>query len=291
MSHFNGREAVIDTGEAKVHVTEAGAGSPALVLLHYWGGSSRTWRLVIDRLAGVARCVAIDHRGWGRSSAPARGYAIEDLAADVVAVIDALGLSEYVLVGHSMGGKVAQLLASRRPPGLCGVVLVAPAPARPVALPEEVRAQMRNAYDTRESVLATLDGVLRYAELDDGLREQIAQDSLSGAEPAKREWPALGIAQDVSADLADIDVPVLVIAGREDQVEPIAILQSHVLAEIPGAELEIVKRSGHLIPLEQPDELSDLIAAFHTRLHAAETRPGAAGSARETTRRATGGLR
>jgi 3-oxoadipate enol-lactonase len=56
---------------ATLHVEEAGDGMPALVFLHYWGGSSRTWHPVIERLSGSARCVAIDHSGWGQSSAPA----------------------------------------------------------------------------------------------------------------------------------------------------------------------------------------------------------------------------
>ncbi len=64
------------------------------------------------------RCVAIDQRGWGRSIGLETGCAIEDLAADATVVIEELELDDYILVGHSMGGKVAQLLATRRPEGL-----------------------------------------------------------------------------------------------------------------------------------------------------------------------------
>jgi 3-oxoadipate enol-lactonase len=256
----------IDTGGAVLHVEDVGRGTPALVFLHYYGGSTRTWRPVIERLAGEARCVAIDHRGWGRSSAPAAGYAIGDLAADAQAVIDALGLDDYILVGHSMGGKVAQLLASRRPAGLRGVVLVAPAPARPAAIPEAARVQMAEAYTNRDTVIATLDTVLRHATLGDELREQVIQDSLAGATQAKREWPASTIVQDVSADLGRIDVPVLVIAGEHDRVEPVALMRSHVLPAIEGATLEVIPDSGHLIPLEQPARLADHLAAFRASL-------------------------
>ena len=262
MSHFDRFESWVETGSASLHVTQAGDGTPALVFLHYCGGSSRTWQPVIERLAGSARCVAIDHRGWGRSSAPNAGYAIEDLAADALAVIQTLELDAYILVGHSMGGKVAQLLASRRPDGLRGVVLVAPAPAKPVAVPEATRTQMAKAYLSREAVIATLDGVLRHAALSDELREQVVTDSLAGSVAAKRQWPAATILQDVSAGLAEIDVPVLVVAGRQDRVEPIEVIKSHVLAEIPGARLDVIDDSGHLIPLEQPDALSDRITAF-----------------------------
>jgi pimeloyl-ACP methyl ester carboxylesterase len=256
----------VDTGTATLHVEEAGAGTPALVFLHYWGGSSRTWHPVLERLAGTARCVAYDHRGWGRSSAPADGYAIGDLAADALAVIDARGLTDYVLVGHSMGGKVAQAVAARRPAGLRGAVLVAPAPARPVDLPAEAREQMAGAYASRETVAATLDAVLTHAALGEELREQVIEDSLAGAAAAKRAWPARTIVEDVSAGLERIDVPVLVVAGAHDRVEPVDVLRSHVVAAIGGAELDVIGDCGHLIPLERPQELSDRIAAFRAAL-------------------------
>lgn len=255
-------ECNIDTGAASLHVTACGSGSPALVFLHYWGGSSRTWQPVIDRLATMSRCIAIDQRGWGRSTGPETGYAIEDLAGDAAAVIAQLALEDYILIGHSMGGKVAQLLTTRGLEGLRGVVLVAPAPARPAEIPDEVRAQMALAYTSRESVLATLDRVLSHAALTDELREQVVADSLGGSPGAKREWPASAIVEDVSADLARIDVPVLVVAADHDQVEPVELMQSNVVGLIGGARLEVIAGSGHLIPLERPAELSDLIAEF-----------------------------
>lgn len=252
----------IDTGAATIHVQEAGAGAPALVFLHYWGGSARTWHPVIERLAESSRCLALDHRGWGASSAPEAGYATGDLADDAEAVIAARGLESYILVGHSMGGKVAQLLATQRPAGLRGVVLVAPAPARPATIPPAVLEQMAHAYDSRASVEATLDAVLRHAPLDAALREQVVADSLAGGAAARRHWPRHTILEDVSRDLDRIDVPVLVIAGEHDRVEPVALMRSNVLALIDGAELDVLADTGHLIPLERPAALADRIARF-----------------------------
>jgi pimeloyl-ACP methyl ester carboxylesterase len=126
---------VIDTGGALIRFAESGAGEPALAFLHYWGGSARTWQGVIRRLEGQARCVALDQRGWGESVAKDGRYDLGVMADDVEAVVRSLDLRRFVLVGHAMGGKVAQVVAARRPKGLEGLVLVAPAPPTPMEVP------------------------------------------------------------------------------------------------------------------------------------------------------------
>lgn len=119
-----------------LNVRDQGQGELALVFLHYWGGSSRTWSEMIPALENQFRCIAYDHRGWRDSEAPTEGYGIQDLAKDAQSLIQTLRLKRYVLVGHSMGGKTAQLLASRRPAGLQALILVAPAPPVPMGFPK-----------------------------------------------------------------------------------------------------------------------------------------------------------
>jgi pimeloyl-ACP methyl ester carboxylesterase len=91
------------------HVRDVGGNRPALVFLHYWGGTGRTWDLVIQEVAGRHRCVAPDLRGWGKSDKKADSHDLHTQAEDVAAIIASLGLSQYILVGHSMGGKIAQI--------------------------------------------------------------------------------------------------------------------------------------------------------------------------------------
>ena len=107
----------VDAGTVKLNVVDTGAGEPALVFLHYWGGAARTWHQVTRKLEHSYRCVAYDQRGWGTSDAPETGYELDDLAGDLSALITHMDLRRYVFVGHSMGGKVAMLAASRRPSG------------------------------------------------------------------------------------------------------------------------------------------------------------------------------
>ncbi|CAG9266345.1 putative 2-succinyl-6-hydroxy-2,4-cyclohexadiene-1-carboxylate synthase [Paraburkholderia unamae] len=252
----------IETNGTRIHVKDQGSGALALVFLHYYGGSSRTWDGVAAALPDRYRIVATDHRGWGDSAAPADGYGIADLAADAEGVIEALGLERYILVGHSMGGKVAQCIASRRPGGLEGVVLVAPAPPTPAVLTDEQRATLAGAYQSRESVEFVIDHVLSARPLDAALREQVIEDSLKAAPQAKAAWPNVAMFEDIGAAVTSIDVPTIVVCGEHDQVDRISTLQAELLPRIPHAQMHILPGTGHLSPLEAPGELARIIAQF-----------------------------
>jgi len=123
-----------------LNVEERGAGEISLLFLHYWGGTHRTWNKVISQLENSFHSVAYDMRGWGQSGAAESGYSLAELANEAASLIQQLGLKKYVLIGHSMGGKVAQLLASRHPAGLVGLILVAPAAPTSTRFPEEASA-------------------------------------------------------------------------------------------------------------------------------------------------------
>jgi predicted alpha/beta-fold hydrolase len=86
-----------------------------LVFLHSWAGSTHSWKYVVAALPNRLRPITIDQRGWGRSESHSSGFQLADLTSDAKEVVKALKLDRYVLVGHSMGGKVAQLIASERP--------------------------------------------------------------------------------------------------------------------------------------------------------------------------------
>lgn len=250
----------------KLHVEDSGINAPALVFLHYWGGSSQTWRHVIRALTPAFRSIAIDQRGWGQSDKPSGAYTLDTLADDAQGLIESLHLDKYILVGHSMGGKVAQLLASRQPTGLAGLVLVAPSPPSPMDMPLEVRQGMVKAYDSRESILATVQQILTASPLQPDDLETVVQDSLQGAPAAKAAWPLAASQEDISAQAGMILVSTLVISGEKDRVDPPVVLQQELMTRIPHATLHILPGVGHLSPLEAPSELSALIQRFATPL-------------------------
>jgi pimeloyl-ACP methyl ester carboxylesterase len=253
----------IQSNGVRIHVSTAGEGELTLVFLHYWGGSSRSWRYVVDELADTYATVATDHRGWGESDAPATGYTIADLADDAQNAIESLDLKRYVLVGHSMGGKAAQLLASRRPRGLEALVLIAPSPPSPTLIDDDQRTFMAHAYDSRESVEFVVDNVLTGdTKLEGARREQVIEDSLRGALQAKTGWLDIAMREDITEHVAHIDVPVLVIAGERDQVDRVETLRAELLPHIAKARLVMLTGVGHLSPLEAPKEIAATIRRF-----------------------------
>ncbi|MDB5576558.1 MAG: putative hydrolase [Bradyrhizobium sp.] len=265
---------IVDVGQMRIHADDQGEGTPALVFLHYWGGSARTWSGVIAKLSGRFRCVAIDLRGWGKSGRDADDYGLDTQANDVAAVITALGLRDFVLVGHSMGGKIAQILAGRRPDGLRGVVLVAPAPPTPLLVPEEQKRTMMESYASAEGIGNALK-IISNRPLNAAQRAQVEEDSVGAADAAKRAWISDGMPLDISTQVAAIAVPVCVVAGSADQVEKEDALRKAILPLIPDARFEIIEGAGHLSPLEAPDELAARISAFlvDQRIDAAGHRP------------------
>lgn len=252
----------IQSNGISLHVEDRGTGDLSLIFLHYWGGSSRTWKYVTSELAADYRTIAIDQRGWGQSDAAQNGYDLANLSADIEGVIGALDLDRYVLVGHSMGGKVAQLMASRNPAGLAGLVLVAPSPPSPMELPLQAREAMVAAYDSRAAIEATIDNVLSSKPLSPGDREQVILDSLKGAPAAKTAWPLAISQEDITGQVSRIDIPTMVVVGEQDQVDPLEVLQRTLLARIAHAECAVLKGTGHLSMLESPDEVARLVDNF-----------------------------
>lgn len=253
-----------------IAVRRRGGHGPTLVLLHYWGGSAGTWNEVIEHLPTDRDVVVFDQRGWGRSRSLPGPYDLDQLADDVTDIVEGLALDSYVLVGHSMGGKVSQIVASRRPAGLAAAILLAPAPAKPAPMvTAEYQQTLAHAYDSPETVRMALDQVLTATALDAAREEAVVRDSLAGDETARREWPSYGIAADITGSATKIEVPVLILAGESDRVEPPAVLREHLLPYIRQARFEVIGSSGHLLPLEAPAAVAEALAEFSAAVEAA----------------------
>ncbi|MGF7080947.1 alpha/beta fold hydrolase [Mucilaginibacter sp. UYCu711] len=239
-----------------------GTGQPTLVFLHFWGGSSATWNGVTTVLKEKFKCISYDSRGWGKSDKPDEGYSIESLAADTTALINNFNLKHYILVGHSMGGKVAQYIAAQKPAGLIKLILVAPSPSGPTILPELMAKGMKNAYTTLEGINDTIDHVFKAGDIKPELREELISGIQSHTENSRLGWTDIALREDVSEGVDQITVPTLIIAGENDMVDTPERLEAEVHAFISTSKMVIVSGVGHLSMLQKPEKLAELINEF-----------------------------
>lgn len=244
---------------------------PTIVFLHFWGGSACTWSLVTPRIVEAGyRTIAPDFRGWGNSTGPEDpsrdAYSIATLAGDVETIIDRLGLKRVVLVGLSMGAKVAQLVASRSHPEVVGLVLMSPAPTTPLRLPPDMREQQIHAYDNSESAAFVAKNVLTtsFQAQNTALPDFVVEDMVKGNEWARAAWPAYAMEENVTndAERLRISVPVLVLAAEKDVVEPQERVRKQVVERILNAKLKILPGSGHLSPLDAPEAVVENLIQF-----------------------------
>ncbi|KAF5624613.1 alpha beta-hydrolase [Fusarium tjaetaba] len=243
-------------------------GYPTIIFLHFWGGSSKTWSPVNDLIAPTFPTARLDFRGWGKSAGPAdeTEYSILQLARDVERVIERLELQEFIIVGHSMGAKVAQAVAGRKcVGGLAGLVLLCPAPPTPLILPEEMRNQQISAYDNAQNAEFVVRNVLTAKPLPDVAVKKIVEDMLKGNPAARVAWPRHAMSENILGIAKGISIPSIVIAGGKDQVEPVARVKSEVSGNISVTKFLVLEEVGHLALLEAPEEVAEIISDFVSR--------------------------
>ena len=257
----------VDLGDVSLEVAEAGEGGRRLLLVHGFTADRGEVAGVMPALAERGwHAVAPDLRGHGGSDHPtdAEAYSFEILAADVVALADSLGWDRFTLVGHSMGGAVAQLIALDRPERLTGLVLAStfhgPVPGITMELVELGR------WVVRESGMAGLAQALA-ARRADNPASIAAFERLQEARPGYAEesrirlestspdmWMALAprfVDQtDRLGQLAELNVPTAVVVGELDSTmfdDCVRLSEA-----IPGADLTVIPDAGHVPQLENP---------------------------------------
>ena len=243
-----------------LHYRERGTGDTALIFLHYFGGSSRSWHEVVNALSDKYRCIAPDLRGFGDSEATRRGYSIEDSADDMAALVEALGVEKFVIIGHSMGGKIALEWASRRPEGLQKVILLAPSPPTPEPMEEAERHRLEWGFGSCAAIRETLDKIT-VQDLSARVFERALDDSLRSSRAAWKAWLHHGSREDITDEMSNIEVPVTVVAGDNDQSLNAELLQCEVVERLESASLITLPDCGHLLPLEAPRRVANLICA------------------------------
>jgi 3-oxoadipate enol-lactonase len=245
-----------------------GAGEP-LVLVHGLAYDRAGWGRFPDLLAEHFRVVLIDNRGVGESDAPPGPYTVSEMAADVVGVLDELGIDRTNLFGVSLGGYIAQELTLTHPGRVEKLVLCSTAPGGPKAVPMPVATQQVFAtYPTMEREA----GLRMFVENSLGARgvrerpelvEEIFRYRLGHA-PTVEAWVAqatAGATYDSYDRIGAIDVPTLVVHGDADVVVDPG--NAALLGElIPNARVELIPDRGHLMVWEDSERIAELVTEF-----------------------------
>jgi len=245
-----------------IYYSARGARGVPVVFVHGAAGSHLHWGLQVHALYEHARAVALDLPGHGRSDPPGRN-SVEAYRDVVLGLLDALGFDRAVIVGHSMGGAIAQTLALSHPDRVAGLGLVGTG-ARLRVLPAILDGVL-----SEHAAIAQLVVENSYASGLDPEFQQRAEAEFCACPPHVTHGDFSACNQfDVMARLAEIRAPTLVLCGREDRMTPVKY-SVYLATHIPNAHLVIVDHAGHSVMIEQPDEtnaaLIDLIAWLDKR--------------------------
>lgn len=239
-----------------------GRGEP--ILMHHGYTASRVnWMPVAERLESRYQVILMECRGTGESEHTAGGYTLEQYAADVVGLLDHLGLERVTFAGHSMGGGVGYLLALDHGDRLERLVLMAPIPSEGVGeITPELRRQRleERRRGDRDAILARYRA-MRFRDDVEGEEwfESRAEHILSVSEGHFEQGAESMQALHVTDRLADLTTPTLMISGAVDSLLIPNLLD---FMRLPNATLEVLSRAGHEVGVHEPERVAEAIDGF-----------------------------
>lgn len=250
--------AIVRVNNLDVYYTSKGKGK-TLVLLHGWGGSSQSFAALQELLSSRLEVIALDLPGFGQTSPPPAAWGVEEYAKFLQDFLGELNIKEYYLAGHSFGGRVAIVLASKKPRELQGIILLA-------------AAGITHKQDTKEKTAGVLAHagktifslpILRYLAkpLRTLLYKLLGRKDYYQATGVMKEIMQKVIAKDLRPYLSKISLPTLIIWGDKDASTPVG--DAYIMHQaIKGSTLHIIQGGSHFLPRKFPDTLAEYIKAF-----------------------------
>jgi len=260
----------------ELYYEDHGSGSP-VVLIHGFPLSGRAWeRQERALIAAGHRVITYDRRGFGKSSQPTTGYDYDTFAADLDNLVSALDLHGFDIAGHSMGGgEIARYLGTfgteraRRAAIISGVPpYLLKTPETPHGVPQEVFDQIEAALTTDRFAYFT-EWNKSFFNLDETLGSRISTEAVRdawrtavGASPAGTLASVATWHTDFRADLARIDIPVLVMHGTADRILPIEACGPRTHELVRGSEYVAIEGASHGLCWTHADEVNAELLRF-----------------------------
>ncbi|QIB65046.1 alpha/beta fold hydrolase [Kineobactrum salinum] len=240
---------------------------PPLIMFHGAEGDHRIYDNLQDALGSSVTAVSFDQRDCGRTeyTGLAQPYTLKDVAYDAVRLMDVLGYRKAHVLGNSIGGILAQLMACHWPERVDRLVLGLTWPADerlPDLNPEGLakRAEYSAMGEAGLRPMAELMSSADYVSAHPEILKELAELS-SGQEAEARERRMAALSVPSLADPGSIPHKTLVIGGEDDQMVPVDVTRQ-LASKIPLSEFKVLKGAGHLAARQYPGELASMIADF-----------------------------
>ncbi|QUH03009.1 alpha/beta hydrolase [Saccharopolyspora erythraea] len=240
-----------------------GNGDHAVLVVHGWFGDRTSFAPVRAHLNRSAHSyVFVDLRGYGEAVDVAGENTVGEAADDLLATADSLGLERFSLVGHSMGGMIAQHVLLKAPDRVRRLVGISPVPASGVPFDEQTWELFAGAAERPQNRRAIIDSTsgnrLPDTWLDAMTRRSVEHTDTRAFRRILDSWSGTDIHQEVEGN----PTPVLVCAGAHDKSLTPEVMKATWLQWYPNAELEVYADAGHYAPDEVPLALVARIEAF-----------------------------
>jgi 3-oxoadipate enol-lactonase len=243
----------------RLHYLEAGEGRPIL-MFHSTPASAEFYRPQIEHLASRYRVLAFDLRGHGESDKPPGRYSMREFLDDYQAIIDILELEDFVLVGCSVGGIVAQLYAMLRPPMLRGLVLIGSPCSRRGRDVAGFHAAVRE-HGWEAVARGLVDKQLHSQTAPEVKAWALGEYLKTPLHVREAEEEALLAEIDHCEQLDAINVPTLLVTGEAEERE-IYLQMGMMAGKIPRSRLHVIPKAAHLPNFERPQDFNPILDRF-----------------------------
>ncbi|GGT16984.1 alpha/beta fold hydrolase [Streptomyces purpureus] len=243
-----------------------GSGPERVLVIHNWFGDRSSFDPVREHLNGDDFSYAfLDCRGYGEAIDTDGDFTMEEVAADALAVADHLGWETFSVVGHSMGGKAAQLMLLDAPARVRSIIGVSPVSAAGFPLDEATWELFAGAADNPGNRRAIIDNTTGGRHGDAWLDVMVKRSLERSSAAAFRAYLDSWSRTDFHARVDGNPVPVLLVAGAHDPALGAEAMAATWLRWYPNARLEVLDDAGHYAPEEAPRELAAAVEGFLTR--------------------------